>query len=42
MTIGKIIDHYEKLIRALPESPIIMAHSYGGLFTKRSSKGGVS
>src|SRR5229473_5425968 len=25
MTIGKIIDHYEKLIRALAESPIIMA-----------------
>jgi hypothetical protein len=30
------------LFRALPESPIIMGHSYGGLFTKKSSKGGVS
>ena len=34
MTTGKIVDHYEKLIRALPESPIIMGHSYGGLFTQ--------
>lgn len=34
LTIGRIVDHYEKLIRALAEPPIIMGHSYGGLFTQ--------
>jgi pimeloyl-ACP methyl ester carboxylesterase len=34
LTIGRIVDHYETRIRALPESPIIMGHSYGGLFTQ--------
>jgi pimeloyl-ACP methyl ester carboxylesterase len=31
-TITKIVDHYDKLIRALPEPPIIIGHSFGGLF----------
>jgi pimeloyl-ACP methyl ester carboxylesterase len=31
-TITKIVDHYDKLIRALPEPPIIMGHSFGGIF----------
>jgi pimeloyl-ACP methyl ester carboxylesterase len=32
--IGQIVDHYEKLIRALPEPPILIGHSFGGLFTQ--------
>jgi pimeloyl-ACP methyl ester carboxylesterase len=34
MTVTKIVDHYDKLIRALPESPIIIGHSFGGVFTE--------
>jgi pimeloyl-ACP methyl ester carboxylesterase len=34
LTIGTIVDHYDRLIRAQPEAPIIMGHSYGGLFTE--------
>jgi pimeloyl-ACP methyl ester carboxylesterase len=34
MTVRKIVDHYDRLIRALPEEPIIIGHSYGGLFTQ--------
>lgn len=34
LTVGKIVAHYEKFIRALPESPIVIGHSYGGLFTQ--------
>ena len=33
-TITKIVDHYDRLIRALPEPPIIMGHSFGGIFTQ--------
>lgn len=32
--IREIVDHYEAIIRALPEKPIIMGHSFGGLFTQ--------
>ena len=32
--IVQIVDHLEKVIRALPEKPIIMGHSFGGLFTQ--------
>jgi non-heme chloroperoxidase len=32
--IREIVDHYERIIRALPEKPIIMGHSFGGLFTQ--------
>ncbi|GAA1702433.1 alpha/beta fold hydrolase [Microbacterium sediminicola] len=32
--IAEIVDHYEGIIRALPEKPIIMGHSFGGLFTQ--------
>ena len=28
-----ILDHYERIIRALPAPPIIMGHSFGGAFT---------
>lgn len=31
LTIGKIVDHYDALIRALPEAPILIGHSLGGL-----------
>ena len=32
VTIGKIVDHYDQVIRGLDEEPIIMGHSFGGLF----------
>jgi non-heme chloroperoxidase len=32
--IREIVDHYERIIRALPVKPIIMGHSFGGLFTQ--------
>ena len=34
LTVRAIVDHYDAIIRALPESPIIMGHSFGGLFTQ--------
>jgi non-heme chloroperoxidase len=33
-SIGKICDHYEAAIRALPQPPFIIGHSFGGLFTQ--------
>jgi len=35
LTVGKIVDHYDTLIRALPESPILIGHSYGGLIVQK-------
>jgi pimeloyl-ACP methyl ester carboxylesterase len=32
--INEIINHYDRIIRALPESPIIMGHSFGGTITQ--------
>ena len=32
--IAKILDHYERIIRGLGTLPIIMGHSFGGLFTQ--------
>jgi pimeloyl-ACP methyl ester carboxylesterase len=32
--IQQIVDHYDAIIRALPTKPIIMGHSFGGLFTQ--------
>ena len=32
--IAEIVDHYESIIRGLDRPPIIMGHSYGGLFTQ--------
>lgn len=32
--IAEVIAHYTKIIRSLPEPPIIMGHSYGGLITQ--------
>jgi pimeloyl-ACP methyl ester carboxylesterase len=34
LTLGKIVDHHEKIIRALPEDPLIVGHSFGGLLTQ--------
>lgn len=35
-TIGQraIVDHYERIIRALPEAPILIGHSLGGVFVQ--------
>ena len=30
----EVVDHYDKIIRGLDSPPIIMGHSYGGLFTQ--------
>lgn len=32
--IAEIVNHYDKIIRALPEPPIIIGHSFGGLTTQ--------
>lgn len=32
--IGEIVDHYERIVRALPEPPILIGHSFGGLFVQ--------
>ncbi len=32
--VTEIVDHYEKIISGLSEPPIIMGHSFGGLFTQ--------
>ncbi|MEH1167115.1 alpha/beta fold hydrolase [Micromonospora sp. CPCC 205539] len=33
-SIATIVAHYDRIIRALPRPPIIMGHSFGGLFTQ--------
>jgi len=32
--IGEIVDHYQRLITALPRPPILVGHSFGGLFVQ--------
>jgi pimeloyl-ACP methyl ester carboxylesterase len=32
--VKEIVDHYEGLIRALDEPPVLIGHSYGGLFVE--------
>ena len=34
LTIRDLVDHYDKLIRALPEPPILIGHSFGGLIVQ--------
>jgi pimeloyl-ACP methyl ester carboxylesterase len=34
LTIDRIIDHYAAIIRDLPSPPIVIGHSFGGLFTQ--------
>lgn len=32
--IGEIVDHYDRIIRGLDEPPILIGHSFGGLFVQ--------
>ncbi|MBJ2121454.1 alpha/beta hydrolase [Arthrobacter sp. MSA 4-2] len=32
--IKEIVDHYDRIIRAMPEQPIIIGHSFGGIFVQ--------
>jgi pimeloyl-ACP methyl ester carboxylesterase len=32
--IGEVADHYDAFVRALPDRPILMGHSFGGLITQ--------
>lgn len=34
LTLGKIVDHYAAIIATLPEAPILIGHSYGGLIVQ--------
>lgn len=34
LTLGRIADSYERYIRMMPEEPIIIGHSFGGLLTQ--------
>ncbi len=34
MGLKEIVDHYETIIRALPENPLIVGHSFGGLIVQ--------
>lgn len=34
ITIGQIVDHYEAIVRSLDEPPILIGHSFGGLFVQ--------
>jgi len=34
LTVGAIVDHYDSIIRALPEKPLILGHSFGGLIAQ--------
>lgn len=34
LTLRKLVDHYEAIIKALPEKPIVIGHSLGGLIAQ--------
>ena len=34
LSLGEIADHYEAIIRALPEKPLLVGHSFGGLIVQ--------
>lgn len=34
LTLGQIVEHYARIIDTLPEQPILMGHSYGGLIVQ--------
>ncbi|GAB3814903.1 alpha/beta hydrolase [Micromonospora zhanjiangensis] len=34
LTVRKIVDHYDRIVRELPRPPIIMGHSFGGSITQ--------
>jgi pimeloyl-ACP methyl ester carboxylesterase len=33
--VKELVDHYDEIIRALPEPPILIGHSFGGLITQQ-------
>jgi alpha-beta hydrolase superfamily lysophospholipase len=35
LTVGRIVDHYDALVRQSPEPPMIIGHSYGGLIAQK-------
>lgn len=35
LTIGKLVDHFDRLIRPMTEPPILVGHSFGGLFVQK-------
>lgn len=34
LTLAELVDHYANIIQALPEKPIVIGHSYGGMLTQ--------
>jgi pimeloyl-ACP methyl ester carboxylesterase len=34
LTVGRIVDHLQRYIEALPGQPVLLGHSYGGLFVQ--------
>lgn len=34
LTLNEVIDHYSNIVKALPEKPVIIGHSLGGLITQ--------
>lgn len=32
--VSEIVDHYHRIVEGLPEQPVIVGHSFGGLFTE--------
>jgi pimeloyl-ACP methyl ester carboxylesterase len=34
LSVGAIVDHYQTFIATLPEKPLIIGHSFGGLYTQ--------
>ena len=34
LRLDEVVDHYDAFVRALPEPPILMGHSFGGLITQ--------
>jgi pimeloyl-ACP methyl ester carboxylesterase len=34
LTLEELVNHYADIIKALPEKPIVMGHSYGGMLTQ--------
>ena len=35
LSIDDVTDHFAKIIAKFPESPIVICHSFGGLFTEK-------
>jgi alpha-beta hydrolase superfamily lysophospholipase len=34
LTVGRVVDHLQRFIEALPEPPVLVGHSFGGLYTQ--------